>query len=178
MIYLAILRRAAPFLLVFALLLAAWGAVRHTQRVYYARGQAEVQAKFDAYQRTAETAALAARAAGDEVTHVLKVAAAAAEGKLNERLKALYSSNRILAADNAGVRSELAAQAAARPRPSNQVTPATCRSDEERARIYAGLLAEGDKLVEEGQGLLGICAAKLTALQEYAQSLKFVEEAR
>lgn len=177
MIYLAIFRRAAPFLLLAALLGGGWAWLKHTERVYYAAGQANVQEIFDEYVKETEASAALSKATGEETTRILKLAATAAEGKLNATLARLRTANGVLAADNAGVRDQLAAQAAARPRPDSENTPATCRSDEERVRVYAGLLAEGDKLVEQSQAIIGACAAKLTALQEYAQSLKFVKEA-
>ena len=88
----------------------------------------------------------------------------------------LDNTNEAGPADNAGVRRTLTDQATAPRRPDSEVTPTTCRSDEERARAYAGLLAEGVGVVGEGKEGLERCAAKLTALQDWAGTLRLSEE--
>ncbi|MEQ1572791.1 MAG: hypothetical protein ABL993_00960 [Vicinamibacterales bacterium] len=178
-IALALLRRFWPYLAALALVLATWAAYRgqlaqaHAQG--YTAGAASVQAPFDAYVAQAEAQFAQAVAQGAETTRVLNEIAQTNQEKLNAELTRLSKRNVALSADNAGLHANLAAQAAAPRRTDSENTLATCRSDEERVRTYAGLLDEGARLVEEGEQSLQRCTVKLTALQNYAETVQFYD---
>jgi hypothetical protein len=180
-IALALLRRYWPYLAAVALALAAWASYRaqlaQAQAQGYTAGAASVQAPFDAYVAQAQAQFAQAQAQGAELTRVLRQAALTTQEKLNAELSRLSSRNAALGVDNAGMHANLASQATAPRRTDSENTPAACRSDEERVRVYAGLLNQGAGLVEEGEQSFQRCAAKLAALQSYAESLQFIKEA-
>lgn len=178
---LALLRRFWPYLLALALGVALVAGYRaqlaraHAQG--YTVGAASVQAPFDAYVAQAQAQYAQAQAQGAELTRILRQAALTTQERLNAALSDLATRNRALAADNTSMYANLANQAAAPRRTDSENTPAACRSDEERIRVYAGLLNQGAGLVEEGEQSLQRCTVKLTALQNFAESIQFIKEA-
>lgn len=171
----AFLIRFWPYFLAAALVFALTLAYNHRLASERAAGDLEgssrIQVLFDAYVAAAELAHAKAISEGSALSARLSAEASITEGKLNAALSSLADRNRRLALDNAGLHDNLARQATAPRRTDDQNTPAACRSDEERVRIYAGLLDEGARLVEEGEQSLQRCAARLTALQRYAADI-------
>jgi len=157
---------AAKILAPIALLLGLWWW--HTSAVSTAHkaGKAEVMDEW----QTSDKIALAV---GAETTGLLKRNAANQEGKLNDALKTLAARNAASSADARGLRDQLTTIAATAPR---DPTPGpACLSYERQYRECSGLLSEGVVLAEEGGRLALETAAKLTALQGYAELVQSVK---
>ena len=157
---------AAKILAPIALLLGLWWW--HTSAVSTAHkaGKAEVMDEW----QTSDKIALAV---GAETTGLLKRNAANQEGKLNDALKTLAARNAASSADARGLRDQLTTIAATAPR---DPTPGpACLSYERQYRECSGLLSEGVVLAEEGGRLALETAAKLTALQGYAEFVQSVK---
>ena len=157
---------AAKILAPIALLLGLWwwhtSAVSSADKTGYARALAEWKKSDDI-----------AVAVGDEKTKLLKQLAAKNQGALDAQLIALAARNKLGAAESRGLRDQLTTIAATAPR---DPTPGpACLSYERQYRECSGLLSEGVGLAEEGGRLTLETAAKLTALQGYAELVQSVK---
>jgi hypothetical protein len=170
MIWLAILRRAAPFLVAGGLVLGGWWW--HTGKVEaaYKRGKAEVSAAWTASDKLAQ-------AREEAKTAQTRREAAQLEEDFNERLTKANA----LAAGNAALVVRLRKSLAALSTPSGasagQAPTATGPGDGERVARVLPILAEGPGLVEEARANFERCAAKLDSLQAWAKLVSAASEA-
>lgn len=153
MIYLAILRRAAPFLIVIGLVAGAWWKYSHDVTAAYEDGKAEVLEEWRESDRLAREvgAAQSALLARNALILVEKFNA-----KISDLEQLLAARKRELAARSAvatGLRDELAKRAATPP--SGDASPAACGRHERLRRVCEGLLGEGVELAREADSLAG-----------------------
>ena len=164
--WLTILRPLWPVIAGLSIFGLAWWAYEDHAKVRYKAGRAEVMAEW----KKSDDIAVAV---GDEKTKLLKQLAAKNQGALDAQLIALAARNKLGAAESRGLRDQLTTIAATAPR---DPTPGpACLSYERQYRECSGLLSEGVGLAEEGGRLALETAAKLTALQGYAELVQSVK---
>ena len=168
MIYLAILRRAAPFLLLIGLVLGGYWYHKRTIKSAFNAGVMVMETKWRESDKLAEQV-------GREQTKLLARNAVISTEKLNEKLTSLDRSLAAKSTELRGLRDRL--EAIATTPPGRDTSAPTCRSYEEQYRSGAGLLAEAGNLANEGEKLLREGALKLEALQDYSKLVRSSQEA-